>query len=159
LGKSLYTFRDSYSGLQNFNGSYKYFATSLNRFWNESQISNFVATDFVPSFAPNVVSSYPAQNNIITTTAEIVIEFSKTMDVNSFNNKILFTPNIQITAANWSEENRRLTILHEDFLFNTQYILKIDSSVTDVNGKLLDGNNDGISGDPFVLSFSTSEED
>jgi uncharacterized lipoprotein YddW (UPF0748 family) len=159
FGNSLYTFRDSYSGLQNFNGSYKYFATSLNRFWNESQLSNSVTTDLIPSFAPTVVSSYPAQNATINTTDNIIIEFSKRMNVSSFTDKIHFTPNSQIIATNWDEVNIRLTILHEEFLFNTQYTLTIDSTVADVNGKMLDGNNDGIPGDPFELDFSISEED
>ncbi len=159
FGNSPYSIRDSYSGLQNFNGSYKYFATSLNRFWNESQISNSVQTDLIPSFAPTVISSFPAQNGIINTAAKVNVEFSKTMDVSSFNNKMHFTPNIQITATSWDEENKRLTISHEEFLFNTQYVLTIDSSVTDVNGKMLDGNNDGNPADPFILDFSTSEED
>lgn len=113
----------------------------------------------IPSFAPTVVSSLPAQNGIVSTFANIIIEFSKSMETNSFVDKILFTPSTEITSTIWNNENKSLKIVTEDFDYNTQYTLRIDSSVTDVNGKLLDGNNDGIPGDPFVLNFSTMEED
>ena len=80
----------------------------------------------------------------------IIIEFSKSMDINSFSNKISFIPSIVNYGVNWSEENKKIKISCEDFLYSTQYILTIDSSVTDINGKMLDGNNDGIPGDPFL---------
>jgi uncharacterized lipoprotein YddW (UPF0748 family) len=159
FGNSNYSYRDTFSGLQNFDESYTYFATCLNRFWNESQISNSVITELIPSFAPTVVSSLPAQNGIVSTFANIIIEFSKSMETNSFVDKILFTPSTEITSTIWNNENKSLKIVTEDFDYNTQYTLRIDSSVTDVNGKLLDGNNDGIPGDPFILNFSTMEED
>jgi hypothetical protein len=81
------------------------------------------------------------------------------MDTNSFVDKISFAPSTEITSTVWSNENKSLKIIAEDFEYNTQYTLKIDSSVADVNGKLIDGNNDGIPGDPFILNFSTMEED
>ena len=83
-GNSNYSYIDTFTGLQNFNGTYKYFATTLNRYWNESEISNSEMTDPVPSFAPTVVSTNPSENGVLNISNNIVIEFSKTMNVNSF---------------------------------------------------------------------------
>lgn len=77
FGNSGYSFTDSYTGLQNFNGTYTYFATTLNRFWNESEISNSVLTEPIPSFAPIVVSSNPVQNGVLNISDNIVINFQK----------------------------------------------------------------------------------
>ncbi len=159
FGNAAYTFRDIYTGLQNFNESYFYFATTLNRFWNESEISNSVITDLVPSFAPTVITTIPAENGTINITDNIIIEFSKTMDITSFTNAISITPSVGITSLNWSADNKTLTISTEAYLYEHLYTLVIDSTVTDINGKYIDGNGDGEAGDPFVLNFQTSEED
>lgn len=159
FGNASYTLTDIYTGLQNFNGTYIYFATTLNRFWNESEISNSVITDLVPSFAPAVTSTVPAENGTINITDNIIVEFSKTMDIASFTNAISITPSVGITSLNWSVDNKILTISTEAYLYEHSYSLLIDSTVTDINGKNLDGNGDGVAGDPFVLNFQTSEED
>ena len=76
------------TGLQNYNGTYKYFATTLNRYWNESDISNQVITEPIPSFAPTVLSTNPVENGVLNIPNNIVIEFSKSMNVSSFTNAI-----------------------------------------------------------------------
>lgn len=159
FGNSNYNFIDTYTGLQNFNGTYTYFATTLNRFWNESEISNIVVTEPVPSFAPTVVSTIPFQNGVLNISDNIVIKFSKTMDVNSFSNAITITPAVQINNLIWNENNKTLSIVTEGHQFQTAYTLLIDSTVNDINGRKLDGDSNGIEGDPFVLNYQTNEED
>jgi uncharacterized lipoprotein YddW (UPF0748 family) len=159
FGKSGYSFTESFTGLQNFNGSYKYFATTLNRYWNESQISNSVTTGLIPSFAPIVSSTNPPQNGILNISNAITIDFSKTMDKNTFNNAINITPSVQINNLSWDDSSRRVSIITAGHQYQTYYSLKIDSSVTDINGRMLDGNGDGIEGDPFFLNYQTNEED
>ena len=88
FGNSNYSFIDTYTGLQNYNGTYKYFATTLNRYWNESEISNPETTGPVPSFAPTVISTNPPENGMLNISDNIVIEFSKTMNVSSFSNAL-----------------------------------------------------------------------
>ena len=44
-------------------------------------------------------------------------------------------------------------------MYQTAYTLIIDSTVTDINGRQLDGDADGIEGDPFALNYQTNEED
>ncbi len=48
--KQPFTVTDSYWGQERIEGRYTYFATMLNRFWNESDISNAAAGDSVPNF-------------------------------------------------------------------------------------------------------------
>ncbi len=157
FGNMEYTINENYSGVQNFNGSYKYFTTTLNRYWNESPISNSESTDIIPSFAPTIIASNPTENEEIDVSQVMVIEFSKSMNIDSFTATII--PEVQINSLNWSNENRTLSIETEKLTFNTFYLLIIDSTLTDVNDVQLDGNGDGIPGDSFSLNFYTSEFD
>ena len=153
------SFIDSYTGLQNYNGTYKYFATTLNRYWNESDISNQVTTEPIPSFAPTVVSTNPVENGVLNIPNNIVIEFSKSMDVSSFTNAIVINPAVQINNLIWNEDNKILSIVTEGHQHQTDYTLMIDSNVTDINNRKLDGDGNGVEGDPFVLYYQTNEED
>ena len=159
FGNSDYSFTDTYTGLQNYNGTYTYFATELNRYWNESEISNAETTGLIPSFAPTVILTNPPENGVLNISNNIVIEFSKTMDVNSFAGAIVINPPVQVNSLTWTENNKALSISTSGHQYQTAYTLTIDSTVTDINGRLLDGNADGIEGDPFVLNYQTNEED
>jgi uncharacterized lipoprotein YddW (UPF0748 family) len=159
FGNTAFSFTDSFTGLQDFNGIYKYFATTLNRYWVESEISNTEYTDLIPSYAPVVVSSNPVEGGEINITDKLVINFSKTMNVSSFESAISITPNVTISSLNWSSDNKTLTISTIGFVYNQAYTLIIDSTVTDVNGKELDGNNDRVPGESFILNFNTAEQD
>ncbi len=50
FGREAFSVTDSYWGQNRIDGRYTYFATMLNRFWNESEISNAAAGDSVPDF-------------------------------------------------------------------------------------------------------------
>jgi uncharacterized lipoprotein YddW (UPF0748 family) len=159
FGNSSYTFTDKISGLQNFDSTYMYYATSLNRYWNESEPSNSVYSDDIPSFAPVVVSSSPVNDEVFKFSDNIQVQFSKSMNTASVENALSITPEIQINSYSWSDNDRFLKILSENFQFDTEYIVKIDSTAADVNGTPLDGNGDGIPGDSFIITFSTEGED
>jgi len=159
FGNSTFSFIDTYSGLQNYNGTYKYFATTLNRYWNESEISNHVITELIPSFAPIVISTNPIENGVLNIPNNIVIEFSKTMNVSSFTNAITINPPVQINNLIWSDDNKTLSIVTDGHQHQTNYTLIVDSNVTDINGRKLDGDSNGIEGDPFLLHYQTNEED
>jgi len=159
FGNMPYTINEYFSGNQNFNGSYGYFATTLNRNWNESVISNSETTDLIPSFAPTVITSTPAENEEVDVTQSIEIEFSKSMNINSFTDLISITPEVQINSLVWSDENRTLSIDTDNLVYATSYTLVIDSTAEDVNGVQLDGDGNGIPGDSFILNFHTSVVD
>ncbi len=156
LGKDSFEVLDHFSGCQDFNGTYYYFVTALDRFWNESEISNTMQTDPIPSFAPTVISTVPAEGDTIYIHDDIKIQFSKTIDILTFDNAVSFDPPINISQIIWSDDHKIATIQTEtDFNYLTDYTLTIAATVADINGKFLDGNGDGQSGDPFILHFKT----
>ncbi len=160
FGNSQFTTNENFTGNQDFNGKYCYAATMLDRYWNESLISNVVLTDSIPSFAPKVVSSTPSQGESISVSTQIKLTFSKMMSTNSFVNAVSFVPSVDISGIFFSNNNKTITLTtSSNFNFQTDYMLIVDSTVTDINGKMLDGNSDGISGDAYILHFSTVAQD
>ncbi len=162
FGRENFSVQDSSSGYQDFNGRYRYFATSLDRFWNESAVSNAVLSDSIPSFPPTVVSTSPAEGDSIHVRDLIVLTFSKTMDTTSVDQHIQFEPPVGIDEIKWSFDRKTVTIIPNavnGLAFGTDYTLTLPSLVTDINGRAIDGNGDGVAGDPFVLHFHTLAED
>lgn len=151
---------DQFTGLQDFSGDYTYFATQLDRFWNESAPSNSALSDPIPSFAPVIANSFPADGDTIPVNKNIDVTFSKTMDPNSFQNAVSFSPVASIRQLTWAGDHKSVTVeIDGNLIFDTNYTMTIAGSVTDVNGRALDGNGDGTAGDDFQLSFVTLNED
>ena len=95
FGNSSFTFDESFTGNQDFNGKYRYAATMLDRYWNESLISNIVLTDSIPSFAPKVVLSIPAEGDTVSISTQVKLTFSKRLNLNTINGKF-----IRVCSAN-----------------------------------------------------------
>lgn len=160
FGKEGYSIIDSFNGLQDYNGTYFYAATTLDRYWNESDTSNVAESDPIPSYAPTVIATDPVEGDTISVNSPIVFYFSKTMDPATFTGAITFSPAIEIDQLIWNNEKRSLTVdVKGNFSYATDYTLTIERSVADINGKSIDGNADGIAGDPFYLHFRTFEVD
>lgn len=62
FGDSPFTYIDNFDGIQNYNGVYSYAATAFDRYWNESEISNIVQSDSIPSFPPTGVSTVSTES-------------------------------------------------------------------------------------------------
>ncbi len=155
-----FTFLDSFTGLQDYNGRYWYFATTLDRYWNESPISNAEQSDPIPSFAPIVVNTQPSEGDSIPVNGEVVITFSKTIDVSTFTNALNISPSVSIGNITWSSDHKTVTIPFVQSLpFDTWFELTLSPSLTDINGRALDGNADGIEGDAFTLHFKSYSRD
>lgn len=160
FGNTVQVYTDVYSGLQDFNGKYTYAATALDRYWNESQVSNLVQTDAVPSLAPKVVSTVPAANDSMEATKPIVINFSKGMLTSSVQSAFSLSPSVGTLTYQWSNTNKTLTIQHvTPFTFATTYQIKIDSTATDLNGVQLDGDGNGTPGNSFMSMFKVVSQD
>ncbi|MDZ7319583.1 MAG: family 10 glycosylhydrolase [candidate division KSB1 bacterium] len=156
FGKGSYSFNDHFTGQQDYNGIYYYAATTLDRFWNESAVSNAVHTEPIPSLPPTVIASNPAEGDTIPVNSTIVFYFSKTMNQSSFAGAITFNPVAELEQLIWNAANKSLTLdVKGNLAFDTEYTVTIGNLATDVNGRSLDGNGDGIAGDPFSLRFRT----
>ncbi len=144
----------AFDGTQNYEGEYYYGATVADRYWNESSLSSLVQTATLPSYPPVVTSSYPAEMDTIGVADRFVIEFSKTMLIDSAIGTITVMPSIPVLAIAWTSDRHIATVTLTDSLeFDTDYTLTIAPPAQDVNGKIIDGNGDGTAGDPFVVHF------
>jgi uncharacterized lipoprotein YddW (UPF0748 family) len=160
FGQDTYSYVDVSDGLQDFNGRYSYYATMLDRVWNESANSNFEVSDSIPSFAPQVLNSLPAAGDTVDVNRPLVFTFSKTMDINTIQNLVTLVPSAEISQFIWSVDSKVLTLTFGmNLAYKTDYLLTIKKDVTDINGRQLDGNGDGIAGDDFLLNFTTKEYD
>ncbi len=156
FGQNVYTYSDSISGLQNFNGRYRYFATQFDRYWNESTVSNVYLSDSIPSFAPVVLETNPSPGDTVPVNIKPRILFSKTMDTTSFQGNVEFDPVVSIRSLLWDSQMKELTVVPDTSLWNdTTYTLTIRKEVTDINGKQLDGAGNGGSSEDFTLTFHT----
>jgi len=160
FGLDSYTITDQVSGLQDFNGKYTYFATMLDRVWNESAISNTEISDSIPSFAPTVAETTPAEGGEIPLNGSLSIQFSKTIDTSTVNGALHIDPPAELAIPLWSNGNKTMRIKFNEYLqLGTDYILTLDSTIKDINGKPLDGNEDGHGGDSFIFNFRVQDLD
>ncbi len=155
-----FAYTDRFDGTQDYNGSYYYYATALDRYWNESLASDLLVSAPIPSFAPVILSSSPVDGDSIPVNGTIELVFSKTMDPANLASALSFQPAVTLGTLAWAEDNNSVVInFGSDLNFASDYVMTLDASLTDVNGRALDGNGDGVEGDPFVLNFSTLEMD
>ena len=160
FGQESYTVADSFPGTQNFDGKYHYAATCLDRYWSESVISNDVISDSIPSYAPIVLKTIPADVDTIPVNTSIIFYFSKSIDTTNFILNIAFNPQIPLSGFSWTDNNSTVKFLTSGTLnFDTQYTINLQPTLTDVNGKTLDGNADGIPGDGYTITFRTFDVD
>lgn len=160
FGMDTVSVADHITGLQDFNGRYRYFATTLDRYWNESTPSNVELSNPAPSFPPQVVSTVPVDGDSIPITQSIQLSFSKTMDTLSFRQGIQFDPSVGEITLQWSSDLKNVTISPKNlFQMGTHYTFTLTPTITDVNGKSIDGNGDGQPGDAYQLHFKTFNKD
>ncbi|MBC8395391.1 MAG: family 10 glycosylhydrolase [Candidatus Marinimicrobia bacterium] len=160
FGRDTLTYIDSFDGNQDFNGQYTYGVTQFDRYWNESSVSNSVMTDSIPSFPPVVVTTHPMDGDTIHVNEPLEILFSKTMSISTMDTTSLHIFPAMPFSTSWNNQNHTLIINFTSNLdYDTDYELTLDADITDINGVFLDGNGDGIGGDPFTLHFTTVEED
>ncbi len=160
FGDSTFAVIDSFSGNQDYNDSYFYGVTQLDRYWNESAPSNIEMSDPIPSSAPTITEMNLAVGDTIPVNQSVQVTFSKTMDTTSVNSAISFEPNISSLTINWDSDRKTVQIIPDGhFAYGTNYTFTIAASALDINGRQLDGNSDGIEGDEYSLEFRTLEVD
>ncbi len=89
----------------------------------------------------------------------LVIQFSRKMLRSTVEDALSITPSDSIRLV-WASDSR-LEIITNELEFLSNYILKIDSTAIDQSTYMhqLDGNNDGIGGDSFLLNIETGQAD
>ncbi len=159
FGESTYQFVDHFTGIQDYNGEYVYFATQSNRYWNESVPSNMVTSDSIPSFAPVILSNYPEEDDTVQVNISVEIDFSKTMNVDNAIDAFSIVPDMGFSLV-WSLDHKQVDMnLYYNLDYATEYTVTIAPTLTDINGKAIDGNGDGMPGDEFSLNFVTEDMD
>ncbi|MCF7809257.1 MAG: family 10 glycosylhydrolase [Candidatus Marinimicrobia bacterium] len=160
FGQTAYSFTDVFDGYQDYGGQFYYAATMLDRYWNESANSAVLASDHIPSFAPEILSFWPSDGDTMRVTDKITIDFSKRMNRASVESAISFNPQIAMSQYKWSDQDHRLVLFVDgNYEYGTEYTINIAASAVDVNGAALDANGDGIPGDGFTSTFSTVDVD
>lgn len=160
FGKAAFTINEDFDGWQNFTGRYHYFATMCDRFWNESNPSNSAVTDPIPAIPPRVLSTVPTESDTVTVISQLKIDFSKGMDATTFAAGMKIEPAVQIGSSVWSSDKKSVTFTFSHQLVpDTNYTVILDSLTKDQLGISIDGNGDGIAGDPFILQFFTEGAD
>ncbi|MDQ7052461.1 MAG: family 10 glycosylhydrolase [candidate division KSB1 bacterium] len=160
FGAGPFEYVDRFDGTQDFNGQYTYFATALDRYRHESDPSNAETSTVIPSFAPVVVETVPAEGDTVPVDVAIVVRFSKTMDTTATSAAIDLQPPAPGLDIGWSADAHQMTLIPTAALsYDTEYTLTIGSGAKDINGRAIDGNGDGVEGDAFVLRFHTEIED
>jgi uncharacterized lipoprotein YddW (UPF0748 family) len=159
-GDSPITFTDHFDGLQDHAGSYFYYATMLDRYWNESLPSSAAEVGPVPSFPPQVIASTPQAGDTVHVNANLEFHFSKGMDPASVESALSFVPAISVKQHLWADANKSLTlILDQALVFASTYTLTLAETAQDLNGKALDGDKNGLPGGAFQITFSTETQD
>ncbi len=154
-----YSLNQSFSGEQDFNGQYTYFATAFNRYWNESLPSESHSTDSIPSAAPMVTDTYPAAGVLLSINDHIKLTFSKTIDTEAAAGAFSFDPAFDFAIA-WSNKSKTVTLTPvSNLAMDTEYTLTVSTDLKDVNGRAIDGNGDGTEGDAYEFTFRTKAKD
>ncbi|MBE2278914.1 MAG: Ig-like domain-containing protein [Ignavibacteriaceae bacterium] len=122
----------------------------------------FTFKDFqiVSTVPPKVASISPVQgDSLYPGTDNIVITFSRPMDKQSVNQNIAFNPTAAVTQVTWSNSDRTAAINTSNLQFATDYTLIINAGALDNYGNPIDGDGNGVGGDPYMMNFRTKVPD
>ena len=159
LTNEAFIITEEFDGTQNYNGQYSYSVTANNRYWWESELSNIQTSDAIPSNPPCLVNILPTEGDSIDINPEIIFEFSKEIDLASFENALTIVPDAEVSSIiisdDWNNKNKIITMSLVGLNHSTQYTITLNENLTDLNGVSLDGNNDGTPGDSYSIQFNT----
>lgn len=110
--------------------------------------------------APAVVLTSPVNNDAqVHPLSSIVVNFSKPMDTASVRRAFSISPPVT-GRITWASSNSQLTFDPDSALgFLVTYTVRVDTTARSATGQTLDGNGDGVPGDPFSLQFTTKYVD
>lgn len=124
---------------------------------NKTVFADFNLPNQIP---PIVTNSYPANNDTLFPAWDVpVLDFSKAMNQSSVEAAFSIAPAVE-GAFFFTKDLKKMAFLPADTLeFLTHYTITIDASATDSRGLPIDGDQDGVGGDAWVISFRTGPTD
>ncbi|KAA3610658.1 MAG: T9SS C-terminal target domain-containing protein [Calditrichaeota bacterium] len=121
----------------------------------QNDFFTFADMELLSSTPPQVTSTIPANGDTsVSILALIQLNFNREMDRATVENALQITPNIS-TEFIWQNGDKRLIINPESLVPLTEYKVILDTTAHDSRGVSIDGNVDGIAGDPFEFTFTT----
>ncbi len=120
----------------------------------------FVDRTLVTQANPTVRASSPTNNDMtVVVSAPVVLSFSKPMDTATVRTAFSITPAVP-GIFQWTNSNSTLTYTHAAYFDPwVTYEVRVDTGARAASGQAFDGNGDGVSGDPYVLRFTTRYTD
>ena len=136
------------------------YTTDSASFTMTSGATVFIDKQFESFAAPTVVSSVPVNGDtIFSAERSIVLQFSKTMDTASVRRGFSITPNAAGRLL-WANSNSTLTFDPDAVLpFFVHFTVKVDTQARSGGGQQIDGDGNGVPGDPYFLTFKTRDVD
>jgi len=111
------------------------------------------------SQSPVVVETIPLQgDSLFPAWDSIEIQFSRPMNQETVDESLSLNPPTDFTIS-WENDFQTLTIVPDGLEFETDYLLTILEEAQDVYGHYLDGDEDGVPGSHFILTFRTGPAD
>ena len=125
-----------------------------------SDFVTFLDVNLYPDSPPIILSSDPAEGDTnFVAWDNPQINFNRTMDTESLEAAFSIEPHMDGTFS-FTQNDKRMTFRLADTLEAlADYIITIAGTATDLGGHQIDGNQDGINGDAWVLSFRTAALD
>lgn len=139
---------------------------SAEGFYSDTAMIDVLTDDFsfhdvslVSSIPPSIQGLEVTSPLIVNPGENLIVQFSRKMVKSTVEEAVSITPADSIRLI-WRTDSR-LEIITNELEFESNYVLKIDSTAIDISSYMhpLDGNGDGVGGDSFVLDIETGNAD
>jgi len=139
---------------------------SADGFYSDTATVDVLTDDFtfhdvsLVSATPPSITELDVTDTLLVNPGEnLILQFSRKMVKETVEDALSFTPADSIRLV-WKDDSR-LEIITNELEFESNYVLKIDSTAIDQSSYMhqLDGNSDGVGGDSFVLNIETGNAD
>ncbi len=122
--------------------------------------TSYTTIQLLNTTPPTIVESHPAEGDTTWTPWSIpYFDFSKGMNRSSVEAAFTIEPNASGSFHFTTDSKRMAFILTDSLEFSTDYTITFAGTATDMAGFPLDGNQDGVGGDDWSVSFSTIARD
>ncbi len=121
----------------------------------QNDFFTFVDVEMLSSTPPQIISTHPAEADTgVSILALIQLNFNRPMNRRTVENALQIQPETGREYI-WQNGDKRLIIKPQSLQSRTEYHIIIDTTAHDNRGVSIDGDGDGIAGDPFELIFTT----